>query len=170
MGFDFEVRSLDVDESFPENLQGADIAEYLARHKALAHLPSLAPNELLITADTVVWLGDRVFNKPANEAEAIEMIAALSGRSHEVISAVTIVGQLVEYTFHDTAVVHFGQLDEAEIRHYVRHFRPYDKAGAYGIQEWIGYIGIDRIEGSFYTVMGFPTRKFYLALKNILKP
>jgi septum formation protein len=168
LGLPFEVRSMEVEESFPENLKGAAIAEYLAGLKAEAYLSSLAADELLITADTIVWLGDRVFNKPGSAAEAHEMISALSGRSHEVITGVALATADKQHIFHDSALVHFGALEPAEIAHYVAQYQPYDKAGAYGIQEWIGYIGIDRIEGSFYNVMGFPTRKFYTELKAFL--
>ncbi len=166
----FEVRTMEVDESFPENLQHAAIAEYLAMHKAEAFRGGLAANELIVTADTIVWLGDRVFNKPENEAEAIHMVSTLSGRMHEVITGVSLLSMERQRVFHEVAKVYFGEIPENDIAHYIRTYKPFDKAGAYGIQEWIGYVGIERIEGSFYNVMGFPTRRFYLELQAFLKP
>ncbi len=164
----FTVRSQEVDESFPETLMGADIAVYLSEKKAAAFMEDLGGDELLITSDTIVWLGDHVFNKPESEEEAVEMIATLSGRQHEVITAVCITTREKQRSFHDLTKVFFADLDLDDIRHYVKKYKPMDKAGAYGIQEWIGYAGIDRIEGSFYNVMGFPTQKFYTELKAFL--
>lgn len=170
LGFSFELRTKEVDESFPDHLRGAEIAEYLAAIKASAFLSDLAEDEILVTADTIVCLDDCVFNKPADADEAFAMIKALSGRAHEVITGVSVSTTNTQEVFHDTTRVHFAELDDAEIRYYIETFRPYDKAGAYGIQEWIGYMGIDAIEGSFYNVVGFPTRKFYATLKTLLKP
>ena len=172
LGFDFEVRTKDVDESFSDALRGADIPEYLSKIKADAFVDELKPNEILITSDTVVWLGDRVFNKPETAGEAVEMIATLSGRKHEVITAVCLTSVKGDTTkqvvFHDLTSVYFAQVDRADIEWYVNKFEPFDKAGAYGIQEWIGYAGIDKIEGSFYNVMGLPTQKLYIELKKFL--
>lgn len=172
LGFDFEVRTKEVDESFSDDLKGADIPRYLSKKKADAFVDELKPNEVLITSDTVVWLGDRVFNKPESAEEAVEMISTLSGRMHEVITAVCITSVNVETTkqvvFHDLTSVHFAKVERADIEWYVNKFKPFDKAGAYGIQEWIGYAGIDKIEGSFYNVMGLPTQKLYVELKKFL--
>lgn len=166
----FEVRTKDTDESFSEKMQREEIAEFLARIKGEAFLPEIKPDELILTADTIVWLGDRVFNKPQSAEEAVEMIYTLSGRMHEVITGVSLLTARKQHVFHDTTKVYFGEVDRDDIVHYVHRFKPFDKAGAYGIQEWIGYVGIERIEGSFYNVMGFPTRKFYVELQEFLKP
>ena len=164
----FTARTKEVDESFSEYLKGAEIPVYLSEKKAAAFLEELAEDELLITSDTIVWLGDHVFNKPGSEEEAVEMIATLSGCQHEVITAVCITTRQKQRTFYDLTKVYFAALEREDIRHYVKKYKPMDKAGAYGIQEWIGYAGIDRIEGSFYNVMGFPTQKFYKELKAFL--
>lgn len=169
LGIDFEIRTKDVDESFSEDLKGAAIPEFLARKKADAFRSEMAGNELVITSDTVVCLGDSVFNKPETEDEAVEMIATLSGKSHEVITGICLTTVSKQTVFSDVTKVYFAQLDNAEIEWYVKHYKPYDKAGAYGIQEWIGYIGIEKIEGSFYNVMGLPTQKLYVELKQFLK-
>jgi septum formation protein len=169
LGIPFEVRTKEVDESFDPSLSGAEIPVYLAEKKAEAFLPELASDEILVTSDTVVWLGDRVFNKPENRHEAIEMISTLSGRSHEVITAVCLASKKKRLVESETTTVHFGELDAEAVAWYVDRYRPFDKAGAYGIQEWIGYVGIERIEGSFYNVMGFPTRLFYLELEKFLR-
>lgn len=170
LGFSFELRTREIDESYPEHLQGAEIAEYLARIKASAFLPDLGADEILITADTIVCLGEHVFNKPADAREAFHMLRSLSARTHHVITGVSISTRSEQMVFHEVTQVHFAALDDAEIHYYIQKYSPYDKAGAYGIQEWIGYVGIEAIAGSFYNVMGFPTRKFYTALKTFLSP
>lgn len=169
LGIDFEIRTKDVDESFSETLKGAEIPEFLARKKANAFRSDLSENELVITSDTVVCLGDSVFNKPETEEEAIEMITTLSGKCHEVITGVCLTTSAKQTVFSDVTKVYFARLEKAEIEWYVSQSKPYDKAGAYGIQEWIGYIGIEKIEGSFYNVMGLPTQKLYVELKKFLK-
>lgn len=168
LDLNFEIRTKDVDESFPENLVEHEIPEYLAVKKAEAFRPELNPGELVITSDTVVWLGDGLFNKPESREEAIEMINTLSGRSHEVITGVCLTSTEDQAVFHDNTTVYFGHIEKDEIEWYIDKYKPFDKAGAYGIQEWIGYIGIEKIEGSFYNVMGFPTRKFYVELRKFL--
>ena len=168
LGFDFEVRTKDVDESFSDDLKGADIPLYLSKQKADAFVDELKANEILITSDTVVWLGDKVFNKPETVEEAVDMISTLSGRMHEVITAVCLTSVNKQVIFHDLTSVHFAKLEKADIEWYVNKYKPFDKAGAYGIQEWIGYAGIDKIEGSFYNVMGLPTQKLYIELKKFL--
>ena len=170
LGMPFEVRIKDTDESFSEKLQHAGIAEFLARIKGEAFLAEIKPNELIVTSDTIVWLGDRVFNKPQSAEEAVDMIDTLSGRMHEVITGVSLLTSKRQHVFHDITKVYFGDVNREDIVHYVDRFKPFDKAGAYGIQEWIGYVGIERIEGSFYNVMGFPTRKFYVELQEFLRP
>lgn len=169
LGIPFEVRTKEVDEGFPPHLQGAQIAQYLSEKKAAAFHADLAENEILITSDTIVWLGDSVFNKPDSEEDAVRMLVELSGRMHEVITSVTITSRHKQHTFYDVSKVYFSDLAKADIAHYVKEYKPMDKAGSYGIQEWIGYAGIEKIEGSFYNVMGFPTQKFYVEFKNFLQ-
>jgi len=168
LDLNFEIRAKDVDESFPPTLEESEIPEYLALKKAEAFKDELKPDEVVITSDTVVWLGNKVFNKPESRQEAIDMIATLSGRSHTVITGVCILSREKHLVFHDKTTVTFGEITRPEIEWYIDKYKPFDKAGAYGIQEWIGYMGIERIEGSFYNVMGFPTRKFYVELRKFL--
>lgn len=165
---EFEIRIKDVNEDFPETLHSFEIPEFLALKKAEAFRDEIQDDEIVITSDTIVWLGDNVFNKPESREDAINMIMTLSGRSHEVITGVCISTSTKQTVFHDLTKVYFGDLKLDEIEWYVDKYKPYDKAGAYGIQEWIGYIGIERIEGSFYNVMGFPTRKFFVELRKFL--
>lgn len=167
MRLPFESLSIDADESWPESLEGGtEIAEYLAEKKSTAYTEPLGEKDILITSDTVVVKGERVLNKPTDTAEAIAMITELQGDVHEVVSGACLRGAGHQVTFSETTRVVFGSLDEDEIRWYVENFEPFDKAGAYGIQEWIGYVGIERIEGSYYNVMGFPTHGFYRELKK----
>lgn len=164
LGLPFQVRVKPVEEDFPENLRREEIALYLATHKALAYQSDLQPEDVLITADTIVCVDDQVLNKPATPAEACQMLRLLSGRSHEVITGVCILTPSHPNAFYDITTVFFRDLTTAEIDHYVRAFRPYDKAGAYGIQEWIGMIGISKIEGSYFNVMGLPVNRLYAEL------
>ncbi|WP_161887725.1 Maf family nucleotide pyrophosphatase [Pontibacter russatus] len=166
LGLTFEVKVKEVHEDFPEHLQRAEVAEYLASHKAEAYREDLQ-EEAIITADTIVCLGDRVLNKPADYAEAFEMLQALSGIGHEVITGVCVLTKDQKSVFHDTTKVFFKTLSEAEIDYYITHYKPYDKAGAYGIQEWIGMIGIERIEGSYFNVVGLPVQKLYIQLQAL---
>ena len=165
MGVDFRVEVISgIDEKYPDTLPEEQVAEYLSGRKAQAY--ELSPNELLITADTVVISGGRVLGKPADEAEARVMLRELSGKSHRVITGVTLRSMNREVRLSDVSEVDFAELTEDEIEHYVKRYRPLDKAGAYGIQEWIGYVGITGIRGSFYNVMGLPTRRLYEELKR----
>ncbi len=165
MGVDFRVEVISgIDETYPDTLPVEQVAEYLSGRKAQAY--ELSPNELLITADTVVISGGRVLGKPADEAEARAMLRELSGKSHRVITGVTLRSMNREVRLSDVSEVDFAELTEDEIEHYVKRYRPLDKAGAYGIQEWIGYVGITGIRGSFYNVMGLPTRRLYEELKR----
>lgn len=165
MGVDFRVEVISgIDETYPDTLPVEQVAEYLSGRKAQAY--ELRPNELLITADTVVISGGRVLGKPADEAEARVMLRELSGKSHRVITGVTLRSMNREVRLSDVSEVDFAELTENEIEHYVKRYRPLDKAGAYGIQEWIGYVGITGIRGSFYNVMGLPTRRLYEELKR----
>lgn len=165
MGVKFRVEAIKgIDENYPASLPVEEIPVYLARVKADGH--PLKPAELLITADTVVVLDEAVLGKPASETEAHSMLRALSGRAHRVISGVCVTTATRQESFADTSIVHFAELSDEEIDYYVNNYRPLDKAGAYGIQEWIGNIGISGINGDFYNVMGLPTRKLYQLLKT----
>ena len=170
LGYPYEVRVLDgIDESYPETLRGSEVAAYISRVKANAYRATMADDELVITADTIVCLDEKVLGKPADEAEAVAMIRSLSGHNHQVYTGVTIVTAEESSTFVSRTDVTFAALTEEEIQHYVTHYRPMDKAGAYGIQEWIGYIGVERIEGSYFNVMGLPVQRLYTELKKYLK-
>ncbi len=163
---DFEVRVTDIDEHFPEHLASEEVPLFLAKLKAEAIFPSLNPEEIAITADTVVVLNGVIMNKPADASEARWMLQQLSGARHQVITACGIVSNQQQQYFSDKADVVFRSLRREEIEFYIEHFKPFDKAGAYGIQEWIGMVGIERIEGSFYTVMGLPVHLVHNALVN----
>ncbi len=161
----FEVRVLQgIDESYPEGLSGEEIPQYISAQKARAYLPSLQPDEVLITADTIVYLDGRVYGKPADEDEACQMLRELSGRTHQVITGVSLATPLLLDSFSSVSHVTFGQLTDEEIQYYVRTYRPFDKAGAYGIQEWIGFVGVTGLEGSYFNVMGLPVQRLYRRL------
>ena len=165
MGVTFRVEAVKgIDETYPACLPVEEIPVYLARVKADGH--PLKQGELLITADTIVVLDDAVLGKPAGDADARRMLRALSGRPHRVISGVCVTTLERRESFSDTSIVRFAELTDEEIDYYIEHYRPLDKAGAYGIQEWIGNIGIMGIDGDFYNVMGLPTRKLYQVLKT----
>lgn len=153
-----------LEETYPDTLQGEEIPIYLAEQKADAY--TLEDNDLLITADTIVWLNGHVYGKPADEAEAREMLRSLSGKTHDVITGVCVRTNKKNVSFASTTKVRFAELTDAEIEHYVNKYRPIDKAGAYGIQEWIGYIGVEHIEGSYFNVMGLPIQRLYTVLKE----
>lgn len=166
LGLDFEIRTVELDEFYPEELGMTAIPEYLAQLKADAMKDDLLDGELLITADTIVWKDASVLGKPQNREEAIEMIRGLSASQHQVITGMHLQSTEKKVTFHAVTEVWFDELSEEEIEYYVDKYKPYDKAGAYGIQEWIGYVGISKIEGSFYNVMGLPVHKLYQFLKE----
>lgn len=166
LGVNYRVELVQgLDECHPADMPAEEVAEYLSRQKAAAY--RLRPNELLITADTVVILDGEILGKPSSEAEACEMLRRLSGRVHSVITGVTVVTPDCVHSFSDEARVEFDALDDNEIDYYVRQYRPLDKAGAYGIQEWIGYMGVKRLDGSFFTVMGLPVHRLYQLLKTL---
>ncbi len=168
LGVDFEVRVLDgIDESYPEDLKATETAEYIARKKAAAYKPTMADDELVITADTVVIVGDEVLGKPRDEADAARMLRKLSGRTHQVMTGVCLVTQQQTVHFAVTTDVTFKQLTEAEISYYIQKYKPLDKAGAYGIQEWIGYIGCTGLKGSYYNVMGLPVQRIYTEIESL---
>lgn len=162
LGFEFLNRPIKVDESlWPKELEAQEIPIFLAELKADAYDEPLKEDELLITADTVVWCEGKVFNKPENFAEGKKMLETLSGKMHEVFTAVCLKSANKQTTFYDVSKVYFKKLKTEEIEYYLTNFSPYDKAGGYGVQDWIGYIGIDKIEGSFYNVMGLPVKELY---------
>lgn len=162
LGFDFLNKPVKVDETdWPKDLEAQEIAIYLAEKKADAYEEELSESDILITADTIVWCEGKVFNKPANFAEGKKMLETLSGKMHEVFTAVCLKSANKQTTFYDVSKVYFKKLKSDEIEYYLTNFSPYDKAGGYGVQDWIGYIGIDKIEGSFYTIMGLPVKDLY---------
>lgn len=169
LGISFEVVEMDYTETIPENCSGKEIAMCLAEEKAKCFLNLLKDNELVITADTIVWLKNQVLGKPKNKADAIRMISELSGNTHEVITGVTILSAVKQKTFSDTTTVTFEKFSGEEIEFYVEEYKPYDKAGAYGLQEWIGIAGCSRIEGSYFNVIGLPVQKLYQELKDFIK-
>lgn len=165
---DFEIRALpDVDESFPADLQGGDIPLYISKKKADAYRPMMADDELVITADTIVWLEGKALGKPVDEKEAFAMIRNMSGKTHSVFTGVAITTKSMQYSFVAQSDVTFAELTDEEIEYYVQKYRPMDKAGAYGAQEWIGYIGMSNIVGSYFNVMGLPVQCLYSELKLI---
>lgn len=167
LGLTFEVRTgLNVDERYPADLPAAEVPLYLSKLKAAAYRPRLAADELLITADTVVCLDNRVLGKPANRNEAGVMLQALSAKTHTVVTGVALTTRTKQHAFSVSSEVHFVPLRQEEIDYYIDHYKPFDKAGAYGIQEWIGMIGIDSIHGSFFNVMGLPVQRLYTELKQ----
>lgn len=168
LGVDYEVRTLpDVDESYPDTLQGADIPLYIAKEKADAYRDMLQSGELMITADTIVWLDGKVLGKPKDREDALCMLRAMSGRTHEVFTGVCITTTEWQRSFAARTEVCFSKLSEEEITYYIDKFQPMDKAGAYGVQEWIGFIGVENISGSYYNIMGLPVQRLYKELIRI---
>ena len=166
----FSCVTIDADESYPAELKGGDIPMYISRAKARAYVSELQDNDLLITSDTIVWLNGEMLGKPQDEAEAKAMLARLSGQTHEVYTAVCFADKNGELeTWVDCTKVTFNNLSEEDIDYYVSKYRPLDKAGAYGVQEWIGYVGVTRMEGSYFNVMGFPICHVYERLKKYLR-
>ena len=166
VGFDFEVRLRKVPEVYPDNLPVDQVPEYLACLKAAAFKEDLQKNELLITADTIVSIHGKVVGKPRDREQAVEMLRELSGNRHTVISGLCLTTSREQKSCSVCTDVFFRELTEEEIVYYVDHYRPFDKAGAYGIQEWIGYVGIEKIDGSFYNVMGLPVQTLCRQLKD----
>lgn len=165
---DFEVRRLpDVDESFPAELQGGEIPLYISKKKADAYRPSMVADELVITADTIVWLDGTALGKPDDETDARRMLHNMSGKTHQVFTGVTITTKDEQRCFVAQSDVTFAQLTDEEIDYYIAKYRPMDKAGSYGAQEWIGYIGMSNIVGSYFNVMGLPVQRLYSELKLI---
>ncbi|NBP70613.1 MAG: septum formation protein Maf [Cytophagia bacterium] len=166
-GFEFTVEKPDIDESFPASLPVESVAKYLAERKAEVFRPRIQ-NEIVLTADTVVILGNSILNKPADKPEAVRMLQDLSGKTHLVMTGVCIVSKEKEVAFDDTTEVTFKKLSLDEIHYYIDHYKPYDKAGAYGAQDFIGMIAIEKIIGSYFNVMGLPIHRVYQQLTNWL--
>ena len=168
LDLEFEVRALPcVDESFPDTLQGGDIPLYISKKKADAYRPFMADDELVITADTIVWLDGVALGKPADEEEARRMLGDMSGKTHSVFTGVAITTKEVQLSFVAQSDVTFAALSAEEIDYYIAKYKPMDKAGAYGAQEWIGYIGMSNIVGSYFNVMGLPVQRLYSELKKL---
>ena len=168
LGVNYEVRILpDVDESYPDTLQGEEIPLYIAKEEADTYIPMMQPDELIITADTIVWLDGKVLGKPRAREDALQMLRTMSGRTHEVFTGVCITTTDWQRSFTAQTEVRFATLSEDEIIYYVDNFKPMDKAGAYGVQEWIGFIGVENISGSYYNIMGLPVQKLYRELLKV---
>jgi len=162
----FEVKVIDVEETYPKQLVGVDIPMFLSEKKANAFADQMTDDTLLITADTIVWHEGRVFGKPKDKAEATRMLKSLSGKTHQVITGVCISTKTKRRVFHAISEVRFARFTPDEIDYYLSNFQPYDKAGSYGVQEWIGFIGVEHIEGSYFNVMGLPVQRLYTELKR----
>ena len=170
VGLEFEVRVLQgIDESYPATMPALETAEYIAAKKAAAYQSQMADDELIITADTVVIVGDEVLGKPADADEARAMLLKLSGRTHQVVTGVCLTTRQQTVHFSVRTDVTFKTLTDDEITYYIEKYKPYDKAGAYGIQEWIGYIGCTGLHGSYYNVMGLPVQRIYTELQSFIR-
>ncbi|MFZ4671235.1 MAG: Maf-like protein [Flavobacterium sp.] len=166
LGLDFEIRLKDIEEIYPKNLQGVEITNYLAELKAAAFQDELKANEILVTSDTIVWHNNKALGKPTDYDDAFSILKTLSNETHEVITSVCFKTITKTETIYDITKVTFKELSDDTIHYYLEHYKPFDKAGAYGIQEWIGLIGISKIEGSYTNVVGLPTEKVYHYLNN----
>lgn len=163
---DFEVIPIDADEHLPAHIQGIEVAGYLAERKADSYKYIITEQDLLITADTIVLYENRILGKPHNKQEATEMLHFLSGKTHQVVTGICISTINRRHIFHTVTEVKFSNLTEEEINYYIENYKPYDKAGAYGVQEWIGFIAVEHINGSYFNVMGLPIQKLYQELKK----
>ncbi|KAF2518588.1 septum formation protein Maf [Flavobacterium salilacus subsp. salilacus] len=168
LDIDFEIRLKDVEEVYPESLKGTEITDYLAVLKADSLKDSLADDEIVITSDTIVWHEDKALGKPKDYDDAVTMLQSLSGKTHQVITSVCVMDNKHTETFNDTTHVTFHSLTDEEIKYYIDNYSPFDKAGAYGIQEWIGLVAIAKIEGSYANVVGMPVDKVYRHLINFI--
>ncbi|MFI5149602.1 MAG: Maf-like protein [Bacteroidia bacterium] len=166
LGLEFEVRTRDTDESFPPHLKAEEVPLFLAEKKANVLKGELRSDELLIAADTIVWIQNQVLNKPDDHADAVRMLKLLSGNMHQVFTGVCLASQTKAITFFAETKVYFKVLSDAEIEHYIQAFKPFDKAGAYGAQDWIGLVGVKRIEGTYFNVMGLPMFELYRELER----
>jgi len=166
LNLDFTVEVIDVEENYPKSIVGVDIPMYLAEKKAKAYISKMKDNTLLITADTIVWHEGKVLGKPVDENDARNMLQTLSGKTHQVITGVCISTLKHKKIFHVISEVRFSRLSPIEIDYYLENYQPYDKAGSYGVQEWIGYVGVEHINGSYFNVMGLPVQRLYNELKR----
>ena len=164
------AEKFECEEHYPADLAADKVAEYLSQLKSEAYPHALASNDILLTADTVVIVGNEILGKPKSEADAERMLRMLSGATHKVVTGVTLRSSSQTISFSAESLVSFRELTAEEIAYYIERYRPMDKAGAYGIREWIGYVGIERIEGSFYNVMGLPVQRLYVELQRLVKP
>lgn len=170
MGIDFSIRKLDIDESYPNHMKGSEIAVFVSQKKSAAFPENeISDKTIVITADTIVWQLGRALEKPMDRAHAIEMLKSLSGAEHEVFTGVTLRSKTKTHSFFNRSEVWFRPLNTDEIEYYVDTCKPFDKAGSYGVQEWIGYVAIERIEGSWFNVMGLPTRMLYQELEAFIE-
>ena len=168
LGVDYEVKTLpDVDESYPDGLSGEEIAKHISRGKAEAYRSLIQADELVITADTIVWLDGTVMGKPKDEEEAKDMLMQLSGKTHQVITGVCLTTASMQKTFATVTDVTFATLTDEEVDYYVTRYQPMDKAGSYGVQEWIGFVGVENLSGSYFNVMGLPIQRLYTELKKL---
>ena len=168
LGVDYEVKTLpDVDESYPDGLSGEEIAKHIARGKAEAYRSLIQADELVITADTIVWLDGTVMGKPKDEEEAKDMLMRLSGKTHQVITGVCLTTASTQKTFATVTDVTFATLTDEEVDYYVTRYQPMDKAGSYGVQEWIGFVGVENLSESYFNVMGLPIQRLYTELKKL---
>lgn len=168
LGINYEVRTLSgIEETYPETLKAEEIPLYIAREKAEAYRETMRPDELIITADTIVWLDGVVMGKPCDEEEARQMLRNLSGKTHQVITGVCLTAVGFQRSFSAVTEVTFAELSDEEIDYYIRTYQPMDKAGSYGVQEWIGFIGVQKISGSYFNVMGLPVQRLYTELKKL---
>lgn len=167
LDLDFEIRLKPVKEEYPDRLTHFEISNYLAQLKALPFKNKLKPKDILITSDTIVWHNNKALGKPRDENDAFNILKSLSNETHEVITSVCFTTTIYEKTLHSITKVAFKQLSDEEIWHYIKTAKPFDKAGAYGIQEWIGQIGVIKLEGSYFNVMGLPTHLVYKTLNDI---
>jgi septum formation protein len=163
----YKVRTYEVEESFPDTLYAHEIAVYLAEKKAMAFPDTIGQNEILLTADTIVWVNDHVLNKPENKEEAFAMLTEICGTKHTVYTGVCLRTASDVVTFYESSEVFIKKLTDAEIWHYINQYKPFDRAGSYGIQDWFGYVAVEKINGCFYNVMGLPVSRLYDELKKI---
>ena len=169
LGLDFEIRLKPIKEEYPNRLKHFEISDYLAQLKAIPFKDELLSHDILITSDTIVWNNGKALGKPKNETEAFEMLKSMSNQTHEVITSVCFTSPIFQKTVNCITKVTFKDLSDEEIMYYINQCQPFDKAGAYGIQEWIGQIGIIKIEGSYFNVVGLPTHLVYKTLLSIIK-
>ena len=166
-GFRFTYVEIDAEEDFADHLVKQEVCEYLAAHKA-AHFKGEIGNKVLVTADTIVVLNNEIINKPVDFEHAFEMLKKLSGKMHEVYTGVCLKNDLKQLVFSERTEVYFHPLTDDEIKFYIDNYKPYDKAGAYGVQDWMGYVGVEKVNGCFYNVMGFPVARFYRELQKFI--